>query len=272
MKHSIITTILSLFLIGSLSAQDKLLFMDGSEQAVVITEISNTNVKYTRADYTDGPVFTAEKSGLFMILFANGSKEVIDHKKPTAASDLVVENSAQPVQISQERIVQEPTSAPDLPEEPGRSVVQQAKVDELPDHRGSEATVPTQRHGRTFEENMALAKRRRIKGGVMMGVGGGIMMFVGMPLIVHSANKNVYIPDDVRGRYSIAGAIATAAGFPVFIIGAAVLGSSRKYKRFARELADIGIQLTPEVIQQTQYAGVNIESSASYGLSLRYTF
>jgi hypothetical protein len=56
---------------------DILLFRDGSEIRAKITEVNNLEVRYKRCDNIDGPDFLTRKSDLFMIKYANGTREVI---------------------------------------------------------------------------------------------------------------------------------------------------------------------------------------------------
>jgi hypothetical protein len=55
---------------------DDLIFKDGSEVKGKVSEISSTEVKYKKCDMPDGPVYVVKKSELFMIRYANGTREV----------------------------------------------------------------------------------------------------------------------------------------------------------------------------------------------------
>jgi hypothetical protein len=56
---------------------DQLIFKDGSEVSGKVTEVSTTEVKYKRCEMPEGPTYTVKKSLLFMIKYANGTREVI---------------------------------------------------------------------------------------------------------------------------------------------------------------------------------------------------
>ena len=43
-------------------------------------EIGDDYIKYKRCDNLDGPTFTASKSKLFMIVYSNGNREVIENE------------------------------------------------------------------------------------------------------------------------------------------------------------------------------------------------
>jgi len=57
-------------------AQDLLTKRNGDEILVKVTEITPSEVKYRRADNLDGPLISVWKADVFMIRYANGTKEV----------------------------------------------------------------------------------------------------------------------------------------------------------------------------------------------------
>jgi hypothetical protein len=62
---------------------DELIFRDGSEVKGKVTEISAAEVKYKKCDMPDGPTYVVKKSELFMIKYANGTREVFkEEAKP----------------------------------------------------------------------------------------------------------------------------------------------------------------------------------------------
>jgi hypothetical protein len=61
---------------------DVLVFKDGSEIKAKVKEIGFSEIKYKRCDTPDGPMYISRKSELFMIKYANGSKEVIRSEAP----------------------------------------------------------------------------------------------------------------------------------------------------------------------------------------------
>lgn len=56
---------------------DVLVFKDGSEIKAQVKEIGTTEIKYRRCDTPDGPTYISRKSEIFMIKYANGTREVI---------------------------------------------------------------------------------------------------------------------------------------------------------------------------------------------------
>lgn len=71
-------------LCGRLAAQDSLYKRDGTVLAVKLIEVTQAEVKYKRADYTDGPTFIVSKSELLKIRYANGSIEDCSSAKVAA--------------------------------------------------------------------------------------------------------------------------------------------------------------------------------------------
>lgn len=65
---------------------DIILFRDGSEIKARVTEISSTQIKYKRCDRMDGPLYTANKSTIFMLTYSNGSKEVFKDRVPATVT------------------------------------------------------------------------------------------------------------------------------------------------------------------------------------------
>lgn len=67
---------LLLLLVGPAHAQDLLIKRNGDEIAAKVLEITPTEVKYRRSDNPDGPLISVYKADVFMIRYANGTKNV----------------------------------------------------------------------------------------------------------------------------------------------------------------------------------------------------
>ncbi len=63
---------------------DLLIFADGTEVEAKVTELNDAEVKYKRCDMPDGPVYSVRKSTLFMIKYANGTREIFKTEKPSS--------------------------------------------------------------------------------------------------------------------------------------------------------------------------------------------
>lgn len=61
---------------------DVLVYKDGSEIRVKVQEVGITEIKYKRCDALEGPMYISRKSELFMIKYANGTREVIKSELP----------------------------------------------------------------------------------------------------------------------------------------------------------------------------------------------
>jgi hypothetical protein len=75
---------MALFAVSRVSAQDLLTKRSGEEVNVKIVEITPSEVKYRRFDNPDGPLVSVWKTDVFMVRYANGTKEVFS--KPAAAA------------------------------------------------------------------------------------------------------------------------------------------------------------------------------------------
>lgn len=61
---------------------DLIIFKDGSEVSAKVSEITSTEVKYKKCEMEDGPNYVVKKSELFMIKYANGTREVFKNETP----------------------------------------------------------------------------------------------------------------------------------------------------------------------------------------------
>ena len=67
---------LLVLLAGVAQAQDLLTKRNGDEVAVKVIEITPSEIRYRRSDNPDGPLISVWKSDVFMVRYANGTKEV----------------------------------------------------------------------------------------------------------------------------------------------------------------------------------------------------
>lgn len=59
-----------------IAAQDIIILKNGEELESKVSEILQTSVKYKKFDNLSGPLYTVQKSEVFMIKFENGTREV----------------------------------------------------------------------------------------------------------------------------------------------------------------------------------------------------
>ncbi|UOG75231.1 hypothetical protein MTX78_01225 [Hymenobacter tibetensis] len=81
------TVIILLLLSLSARAQDVLTKSNGEELNVKVMEITSSEVRYKRTDNPDGPLITVCRTDVFMVRYANGTKEVLHQPEvsPTTA-------------------------------------------------------------------------------------------------------------------------------------------------------------------------------------------
>lgn len=91
----------ALLLASSAQAQDVLTKRNGDELAVKVLEVTPTEIRYRRTDNPDGPLFIVPRHEVFMIKYANGTKDVFGAAPagpaPAAASGPPPPPNGQPV-------------------------------------------------------------------------------------------------------------------------------------------------------------------------------
>lgn len=72
-------------------SQDVITYKSGDEKKVKVFEISPSEVKYKSFDNIDGPIYTDQKSSIFMIKYENGQKDVFKEltKENPAKADVL---------------------------------------------------------------------------------------------------------------------------------------------------------------------------------------
>ena len=67
------------FLCGAaLKGQDTLVKRNGDTLIIKLTEVNQNNIRYKLFDYPDGPIFTAPKEEIKLIIYQNGKRELFD--------------------------------------------------------------------------------------------------------------------------------------------------------------------------------------------------
>lgn len=80
MKRIIISGLLLLFFYSNIFAQDIITKKNGEDIQSKISEITQTEIKYKKYEYPDGPVYTLAKSDALMIRYENGNKDIFNDK------------------------------------------------------------------------------------------------------------------------------------------------------------------------------------------------
>lgn len=78
MKKFFATIALALVTVLGCNAQDFIVLKTGDEIKSKVLEISQTEIKYKKFDNLEGPTISIEKQTVFMIRYANGTKDVIN--------------------------------------------------------------------------------------------------------------------------------------------------------------------------------------------------
>ena len=77
MKNLLLLLLFCVLGLPAARAQDLLTKTTGEEVSVKVLEINTYEVKYKRADNPDGPLMVMRRADVFMIRYANGTKEVL---------------------------------------------------------------------------------------------------------------------------------------------------------------------------------------------------
>jgi hypothetical protein len=95
-----------LIIIGFFSqAQDIIVKNDKSEIKSKITEITESIIKYKKWEHQDGPLYSLNRNEVFMIIHANGQREIIKPASNAPATPIlpkqnVTNNSSSPINVS----------------------------------------------------------------------------------------------------------------------------------------------------------------------------
>jgi hypothetical protein len=260
MKKIILLISICILSISQLWAQDRLFFLSGDETEVKITEVSSSEVKYKRLDNLDGPTFSSLKSDLFMIKYANGDKEMI------------AAQTAEPAPAQNEEYTTE-DAAISAPATNSGSGLSSAVI--VTNEPSSTSRSNSDKWGRTESENRALFKKKIVKGAVLLGVGGamaipGVVLF---GLATRYDNLGLVTYGDTYGdRYRVVGALLVVGGVAMVIAGSAIMGTSAKYKKRANQLANGTVRLSPALMNDARFSGVNVKSNPGFGMSFSYNF
>ena len=82
------------------SSQDIIFLKNGDEIQAVVSEIGTDDVKYKKIDNSNGPSYTLKKSEVFMIRYANGSKDVFNEATPVVNHENRVDKAIEEIGIS----------------------------------------------------------------------------------------------------------------------------------------------------------------------------
>lgn len=78
MKQYLLTVLCVGLCTCTVSAQDVIVMRDGNEIQAKILKVSNSEIEYKKWSNQDGPVYSLDKSDVFMIKYTNGEKDVFE--------------------------------------------------------------------------------------------------------------------------------------------------------------------------------------------------
>jgi hypothetical protein len=84
----VLSLLTGVIMIGNLFSQDIITLKSGEEIKAKVLEVGTSEIKYKKFDNMDGPSYTVIKSNVFMIKYANGSKDVF--KTETESSSIAL--------------------------------------------------------------------------------------------------------------------------------------------------------------------------------------
>jgi hypothetical protein len=76
--------------VTTIQAQDVITLKNGEEIQALVQEVGLTEVKYKKQGNTDGPAYVLRKAEIFMITYANGTKDVFDADRSRTVTPIVV--------------------------------------------------------------------------------------------------------------------------------------------------------------------------------------
>lgn len=80
MKKTLFVIIISILSGFAVKAQDTIVQTDGQKVIAKVLEITPDLIKYKKFDNPDGPIFSIQKSKVYMIVYQNGTQDIITKK------------------------------------------------------------------------------------------------------------------------------------------------------------------------------------------------
>lgn len=125
MKINHLLIFVLLHICGTITAQDIIIKNDRTELKSKVEEITDTHIRYRKWENINGPIYNMNKAEVFMILHANGEREMIGQ----SIASLPVkkqENISSPPQSPQTELSQNTSSTSDSNENQGKSKSERA--------------------------------------------------------------------------------------------------------------------------------------------------
>lgn len=103
MKKLFIVSLLMTLFVSNLFAQDIIVKRNAEKIDAIVTEITNDEIKYKKADNQNGPTYVLKKSEVLTIIYKNGTIDTFEASAP--------QTSAQPAQTQTQAQTQTKTSS-----------------------------------------------------------------------------------------------------------------------------------------------------------------
>lgn len=97
--------LIGMVLFCAVQAQDVIFKKNGDEISAKILEVGVTEVKYKQFNNQDGPLYTILKTDIFMIKYANGTKEVFNSDASSSSVQTNNDGIAQPTNQEQATVI-----------------------------------------------------------------------------------------------------------------------------------------------------------------------
>lgn len=192
--------LMAILIANTALAQDNIVLKTGEEIKAKVAEVGINEIKYHKTDNPTGPVYTINKADVLLITYQNGSKDVFNNYEKSGTQN----------------------TAPNK--------------DNNPYNSKGQAT------GGDYNKYHKMAIKRIVAGAVMTGIGAPVLLTgVGLTVAgIATLNSTVYygsspIDGGGGGQMLATGAILTAAGLALEIVGPITLKKGLKYRRMAQE-------------------------------------
>jgi hypothetical protein len=226
-------------------AQDQLMYRDGREAEVKVTEVSSTEVKFKRFDNLDGPIYSVSKADLFMIKYSNGQKETFQAVAPA------------------------PQSAP----QPGGLTLTDPAVRAAAAEKEYQEYL-AEKARKEREDKVAkytrIVKKSKVPGIILTPLGFG-MIGGGFGMWAYAISQQT-VSSNPNEALGLAGMGVLTAGIPIGVAGAVLLGRYSGSKRRLKALETPTAQITPSFIHFSGHQGSGVGSASGVGATLSIRF
>ncbi len=202
---TIFLSFIALLFTHTLFAQDNIVLRSGEEIKAKVEEVGIAEIKYRKSDNLTGPLYTIRKGEVLLINYQNGTKDVFSQAPQTGGSAM--------------------------------------------HHRDNYPQAGAAAPG-DYNKYRKLAVKRIVGGAIMTGVGVPTLLTgVGLSIAGFSSFNKPYDPTfgNSGGNMPLlgAGALFTAAGVVLTVLGPLSIKRGQHYRKLAREMKPASMGFTP---------------------------